>query len=403
MLYRNHLASALYERRDDFVRFERDWQAEARCYVEHLRALAFRNYDDVRREALALTKSPGALPSSELNERKAVTVPFETFWRSHEEARAWAIEILHERVTCAADGSQILPGRDISLPIAAVQAVVFENPHTRSGGYRKEAHFEVVAPEELLDGEGGQARAEAAVNFRRFQLETELLGEFLKKRAGWRKRGERVPVAFLDGTLLISYARPRTNVQDKYVSAIIDLVKLSRAMEVPLVGYIDGSYARDLVNLLETMASNRCRAALNDAQLLHHSFDGAPPALSGWGDRTIFCHAMREGLGAEFTDEAGAPLVGFTYLQTTGDAAPARLDVPSWIYEAGLLDEVMDTVRAECVVGNGYPYAVETADAAAVITASDRWEFLRAVQEFAKEQDFAFHISRKAMSKNRRR
>ena len=402
MLYRHHLASALDARREDFVRFERDWQAEARCYAEHLRALGTRSHEEVRRTALARTKSPGALPSAELNERKGVAVSFENVWRSHEEARAWAIEILHKRVTCAVDGSQILPGRDISLPVAAVQAVVFENPHTRAGVYRKEAHFEVVAPEELLEGEGGQAKAEAAVNFRRFELETELLGEFLKKHAGWRERGERMPLAFLDGTLLISYARPRTSVQDKYVAAIINLIKLSRATAVPITGYIDGSYARDIVNLLETIASNRCRAAFNDAQLLHQSFDG-PPALSGWGDRTIFFRALREGLGAEFLDEEDEPLVGFTYLQTTADASPARLDVPSWIYGAGLLDEVMDTVRAECVVGNGYPYAVETADAAAVITAADRWEFLRAVQEFAKKEDFAFHISRKAMSKRRRR
>lgn len=196
MLYRHHLASALDARREDFVRFERDWQAEARCYAEHLRALGMRNHEDVRRAALARTKSPGALPSAELGERKGVAVPFEIFWRSHEEARAWAIEILHERVTCAADGSQILPGRDISLPVAAVQAVVFENPHTRAGCYRKEAHFEVVAPEELLEGEGGQARAEAAINFRRFELETELLGGFLKKHAGWRERGERLPSPF---------------------------------------------------------------------------------------------------------------------------------------------------------------------------------------------------------------
>ncbi|MBA2503009.1 MAG: DNA double-strand break repair nuclease NurA, partial [Pyrinomonadaceae bacterium] len=340
MLYRHHLASALDARREDFVRFERDWQAEARCYAEHLRALGMRNHEDVRRAALARTKSPGALPSAELGERKGVAVPFENVWRSHEEARAWAIEILHERVTCAADGSQILPGRDISLPVAAVQAVVFENPHTRAGCYRKEAHFEVVAPEELLEGEGGQARAEAAINFRRFELETELLGGFLKKHAGWRERGERLPLAFLDGTLLISYARPRTKIQDKYVAAIINLVKLSRATGVPIIGYIDGSYARDIVNLLETVASNRCRAALNDAQLLHQSFDDSLPTLRSWGDRTIFCHCMREGLGAEFLDEKNVPLVGFTYLQTTADASPARLDVPSWIYEAGLLDEV---------------------------------------------------------------
>ena len=87
----------------------------------------------------------------------------------------------------------------------------------------------------------------------------------------------------------------------------------------------------------------------------------------------------------------------------TGDGAPARLDLPAWIYEAGLLDDVVDTVRAECVGGLGYPYTIETADAAAVITARDREQFLRAIQDFAEQGGFAIRISRKAVSKVRRR
>ncbi|HEY1404317.1 MAG TPA: DNA double-strand break repair nuclease NurA, partial [Pyrinomonadaceae bacterium] len=76
---------------------------------------------------------------------------------------------------------------------------------------------------------------------------------------------------------------------------------------------------------------------------------------------------------------------------------------PAWVYDAGLLEDVIDTVRAECVVGNGYPYALETADAAAVITGHDRDQFLRAMQEFADEQHLGFHVSRKPVSKARRR
>jgi len=102
-------------------------------------------------------------------------------------------------------------------------------------------------------------------------------------------------------------------------------------------------------------------------------------------------------------DERHQPLIGFTYLQTTGDGPPARLDVPAWVYEAGLLDDVVDAVRAECVSGLGYPYAIETADAAAVITARDRDQFLRLIQEFAEKESFAFRVSRKAASKVRRR
>jgi hypothetical protein len=88
---------------------------------------------------------------------------------------------------------------------------------------------------------------------------------------------------------------------------------------------------------------------------------------------------------------------------TAPGSTPARLDIPTWVAEEGLIDEVSDTVRAECVVGNGYPYALETADEAAVITARDREHFLRAVQEFADANDLSFRVSRKAISKMHRR
>jgi len=60
-------------------------------------------------------------------------------------------------------------------------------------------------------------------------------------------------------------------------------------------------------------------------------------------------------------------------------------------------------VRAECVVGNGYPYALETADAAAVIGAQDRGRLLQALQTFAEQENLNLRVSRKAMSKARRR
>src|SRR5919205_1375200 len=123
--------------------------------------------------------------------------------------------------------------------------------------------------------------------------------------------------------------------------------------------------------------------------MLHAATDDAP-LLSAWGDRTIFALCQREGLTAEFRDESDKPLVGFIYLQTTGEGSPARLDIPAWVYDAGLLDEVVDAVRAECVVGNGYPYALETADEAAYISGRDRAQFMRALQEFAEREQVGF-------------
>jgi hypothetical protein len=407
MLHHGLLTKALREQQAEFVRFEREWRDDIEDYARRLRALDGQSSDDVR-DGAGAEREPGALPSSELERAGSMVVPFGVSWRTHEEARRWAIDALQDRITFAADGSQLLPGREISMPVAAVQVAWFENPHTRAGNYAKQARLAIIPPGELLEDSNGRVNAETVVALRRFQLETEELRRFLERRRGWRERNERPPVAFFDGTLLISIALPKTKIQSKYVDAMVDLVKLSRETEVPIVGFVDQSYARDLVSLLDALNQNgngarRLSRSLYDSQLLRAGDVEGASLLKTWGDRTAFCYCVRHGLTEYFSDEQGQPLVGFTYLQTTGDGAPARLDIPSWVYEAGLLDDVMDAVRAECVGGLGYPYAIETADAAAVITSRDREQFLHAVQDFAKEGNFSFSVSRKAASKVRRR
>jgi hypothetical protein len=233
------------------------------------------------------------------------------------------------------------------------------------------------------------------------------LGEWIETKRGWQERNERTPVGFFDGTLMISIALPKTKLQDAYVETIVNLVQLSKDAKVPIVGFVDQSYARDLIWLLDTIdkgATSARSRSLFDAQLLHAAPENEPSMLNVWGERTAFCYCVRKNSSEAFRDEVtGQPLVGFTYLQTTGASAPARLDVPVWIYEAGLLDDVVDTVRAECISGLGYPYAIEAADEAALIRGSDREQFLRAVQEFAERESLPFGVSRKAASKVRRR
>ncbi len=422
MLYRPHLNAELSRQREAFVRFEAAWGEALETYARRLRQLAGRTSQEIRDAAAracaaGTARAAGALPTDELDRAGAFIVAFGERWRSHEEARRWALGVLEGRVTCAADGSQILPGREISLPVAAVQAAWFENPHTADGAdnYRKESRFALITPEELLRAESnGAATAADLVGLRRFELELRALSEFLERRRGWRARGERVPVAFFDGTLLLSTTRMRAqsiaatlDFPRAYVEAIAEAVELSRDAQVPLVGYIDQSYARDIVRLLDLLYDDGETQTANvfDARLLSadNTADDNAPLFNAWGDRTIFCHCEREGLTPDFQDAEGRPLVGFVYLQTTAEGAPARLDIPAWVYDEGLLGEVVDTVRAECVVGNGYPYALETADAAAVITGHDREQFLRAMQEFAAEENLGFHVSRKPVSKARRR
>jgi len=64
---------------------------------------------------------------------------------------------------------------------------------------------------------------------------------------------------------------------------------------------------------------------------------------------------------------------------------------------------VLDLIRAECVVGLGYPYALETADGVAVLTNQDRQQFYGLFQQFSEQEGLPLRFSRKAISKQRRR
>ena len=180
---------------------------------------------------------------------------------------------------------------------------------------------------------------------------------------------------------------------------MVELVRLSHETEVPLIGYIDRSFARDLIGLLDAINHNLLHEpdeTLNDAALLNFE------TLAFWGDCTAFFYCQRKGLSDFFNAEHRSS-VGFVYLQTTSDNFPARLDIPAWIYENGWLDEVLETVRAECIIGLGYPYPLETADATAVITVRDRETFLRALQDFSSRESLDFRVANKNTSKTRRR
>ncbi|MET0648238.1 MAG: DNA double-strand break repair nuclease NurA [Pyrinomonadaceae bacterium] len=405
MLYRTHVIGALEIRREDFARFERSLRGEVGELAARLRALGGRTGAEVR-QASGADAARVAFPSDELERAGAAVLPFRETWRSHEEARRWAIETLRDRVTFAADGSQIFPGREASLPVAAVQIASFENPHTPEGRYTKDVHFEVLTPEQLLGRPGDYESPEQVVGLRRFELEARAVCNFLERQRGWRRHGDRVPLAFFDNTLLIASLRKGTDrhLSQRMADALAELIITSRETEVPVVGYVDHSYAHDIGGLLGALHTDLPESNAYDAQILRAPARGTgAAALAGWGDRTVFWHCQRPNLAEAFFDERGAPLVGFVYLQTTADGHPARLDIPAWVHEAGLVDEVADAVRAECVVGNGYPYAIEAADQAALMTGRDREQFLRAVQDFAAEHRLDFHVSHKALSKGRRR
>lgn len=345
----------------------------------------------------------GAFPSSEIETSRSFVFLFGTSWPNHERARSWAAEILDDRTTFAADGSQIYAGKETSVPVAMIRIGGFENPHNPGKTHEKSSRVEILSPADLFRDQEEPMNPDVRVEQRRYLGEIAAVGEFLRKKKGWQSRGERLPLAFFDNPLLVPFSQK--GLQKSLLEATVKIVALSRETEVPLVGYVDRSFSRDLITMLSAFdpSVDASEASVYDSWLLSASAAARPPVLNSWGDRTCYCYSKRRGLNA-FNDAAtGRSTVGFAYLQTTAASPPARLDIPAWVYEQGLLNELVDVVRAECVVGLGYPYPLETADQTAVISGRDREVFFRALQEFANREKLDFSVARKDTSKARRR
>src|SRR5579883_2070394 len=358
-----------------------------RAFAEY-EVAAFRAFDQtitllegLDREAiiarLRTDEHPGALPGEEWEHPGSLIVPFGEVFPHHRAARSWALDQIAGITTVAVDGSEIKPTKDYSLPIAAVQVGWFENPHRANVPYVKDATFEVVDPAELTAEAGdGFGIAEQRLALRRFQLEVEVLIARMTSLAehGWP--AQHPPVAFFDGSLIVSFtAVMLERLGDEYIQAICDLLRVSEDSGVPVVGYVDTSLAKDLATLLAVLGGLPRPQRMPDSRLLDNRMQ--------WGDRTraLVC-ARADVLDRYLAHETSyAREICFTYLKTNQTAPPSRLDLPRWVIRAGLLDHVLDVVRSEVIVGNGYPYCLETADACAVLSALDRERFYRILQD----------------------
>jgi hypothetical protein len=442
MLHTQQVAAALEAQRDGLTGYQ---DAHQRHLAEYRRALAelparFPAAAALRaalaqRAAAVAEGAPspvGAYPVAEWdtladrgagkpahNQEQALlpAVRFGQSFAHHAEARAWA-EHIAGVTTFAVDGSQIPPWRDASIPVALVQVALFENPHRPPEPYVKDVAAELLTPNDLIprvpdtsDARTGQMLTYSTqlVHLRRFELEARTVIERMRYHARRREQGEAAGpvVAFYDGSLIVSFALALAREQrDRYVAASRQMLAESARTRIPLVGYIDTSYARDVITLLNALAGGetergteepaqaRETRGVHDALLWHG-------ALS-WGDRTPAFVSARGDL-TQLGYDAESDEVAFVYYQAASDRPPARLELPRWVVDEGQLDTVIDVVRAETIAGTGYPYPIETADAAAVITAADRAQFYALFQQFAERAGIGFSFSRKALSKSRRR
>ncbi len=421
MLHKGKLQAALNAKRGQFSADNSAFFEQLEAYQHALETL-YLNYasgEQLEQDLPPIegSTSAGARPTPEFDrwlvgaaysDYHGPLFPFGREFANHEQAREWA-ECIEGVTTLAVDGSQLLPWRDASIPVALIQVGFFANPHAQSRPYTKDVRLEVLAPGEIMEQSRIESKdpdsypySEVEVTLRRYTLEVETLCGQMEQFARARRTDDPTfsPVVFFDGSLVVSFALTMPSpYRERYISAAVSLLKTSEECRVPLIGYIDTSYARDTITMLLRLDRMRSQPALHETKKIHDAL--LWQGQMHWGDRTPAMICARgdvlEGYG-DYRDR-----VAFCYLKTTATQPPARLEFPRWLLDDGILEPVMDVVRAEVIAGNGYPYAIETADAVAVITQQDRMEFYAHFQDYMKKQGIEFTFSRKAVSKSRRR
>jgi hypothetical protein len=376
--FRRSLAENAAARQD----YEAAWEQVARLGVSGIR------------DRLGGVPWPGARPSDELD-RHGRVIPFNHHWATAQEARAWALETLRGVPTVAVDGSQVPPSKEFGVPVALVQVAWFENYHDPDRPYIKDVRNDVIVPgdDDLDISSFGDSR----LSQRRFVMEMEMAVERIESLE--RRDNRSLPgVVFIDGTLVLSFAgRMAPEVRETYLQALFALLEASERHRVPLVGYVDLSLASDLTSMVREIFDLPA-ARVVDAQMLARSlapFERTPAFQCARGDVLPFYAAGDRDFSGELF---------FVYMTTGYDRPPARIDFPGWMLEEdGLLDRVLDVVRAEILVGAGYPYPIETADAAAVLTGEDRMAFYRLFHEFAQSEGLHTSLPAKSISKAHRR
>ncbi len=397
MIYREKILAALESCAGEFALYDREVREQVASYNQALDEIARMTAEEITRKLAAATAATGAIPGEEFYQAQSFVVPFDREFANREEARAWAYQALLNRTTCAADGSQVMPTKDFSIPVAAVQIGWFENPHTTEGAYIKDATFEVLSPDVVMVRTGGDIEASfQAVQQRRYTMEIEAIKNYMSVAAQKGFDANRPPIVFFDNLLVISFVEILPEKQrEAYVAEILSLLNKSKETGIPVIGYIDTSMARDLVTMLKVFNPDLNESPkLQDAALFVNRMK--------WGDRTPIFRCARQGVLESYGEEWRRE-IGFVYLKTTGDAPPSRIDIPMWVSERGLLDDVMNIIRGEIIVGNGYPYVIEAADQTAVVSAQDREAFYAIFQDFAERNGFKLSRARKAISKSQRR
>jgi hypothetical protein len=393
--------------------------AEIRAFAED-DAEAVAKYRDALRDALeehstgplrselGPDRYPGALPTREWDTHDSPVVHFEASaeWDNHEAVNNYAKEVLEGVTTIAADGSEIGPTDEFTVPLGLVQVAWTANHHHEEGDYNQGVETRILGPNAVTqpaEKEDGLRYVDGqAPGHERYHDEAETVVECIERFADY----DPSPVVIYDGPLVPTFANtydPEVR-DDYYRQTMSRVLAASEHHEVPVVGYSAGSSRTNVAKMLRRTYRERLGGEpfVADSRILE-------AFTENWGDRSqLFVHRQDGTIDAMETNYRGdayefATDVLFGYLDVPDTDAMDYVEFPGWILRENLEDYVFDVVRAETGIGRGYPEIVQQADTNAVLDIGAKRRFLAIVQNFAEEEDLPIEWNAKNLSKERRR
>lgn len=388
--------------------FADDEERTVERYQEALRD-ALEEYDaDPLRHELGPDRYPGALPTKEWDQNDSPVIEFDesAAWDNHEAVNEYAKDVLEGVTTIAADGSELGPTDEFTVPLGLVQIAWNANHHHDKGEYEEGLNTRTLGPKAVTqesDEEDGIRYTDGrAPGHERYRDEGKTVIDCIEKFAEL----DPPPVVIYDGPLVPTFANTYSPAvrDDYYRRTMSQVLAASEHHEVPVIGYSAGSSRTNIAKLLRRTYRDRLgdEPFVADSRILEGFTEH-------WGDRSqVFIHRQDgtiDAMEARYHGEEYefATDVLFGYLDVPDGAPMDYLEFPGWVLREGLIEYVFDVVRAETGVGRGYPEIVQQADVNAVLDADAKRRFLALVQNFAEEEDLPIEWNAKNLSKERRR
>ncbi|MFX1534328.1 MAG: DNA double-strand break repair nuclease NurA [Promethearchaeota archaeon] len=309
--------------------------------------------------------------------------------------KLWAINILPDTTIGAIDGSQIYPEKDITAPVAVINTGTYVMKYQKNGSEADaRSNPEIFIGRDLLKPNGALLH-KADIDVLRFSKEVEAAKELMMETEG-------ESLLMMDTPLVLSFLTGREEARP-YINHMVELLRESEAQEVPLVGYIDFSMAKDIAGtvLINKLCQDRsCPDCNKDCLNQEVPNDGAilQRLITRTGSRSPVFISQRRIL--DLYPKEWQKKICFFYIRTPNGYF-SRVEFPSWIAEAGLVEKVHDLILAQLNIGFGYPYIITRAHEQAVISTKERKYFIDLYEQKLRKSGIKLDVTPKAYAKTR--